>query len=330
MRTILVYKERAIEKFVVPWFIVTVNAVIIATLQHVIPLKMNWEVPNISMVTSTLGTCLAFLLVFRLNRAAVRWWNVRQMWGDIVRDSRVLVSAILENMTPDFPKERDMATAWVCGFVIASKDFLGGYKAMKFEQLAGILNNEQIEALQNQLVKGNHPALFAASELRHVLRDATRVYPDTPTSLAIAYTSEMKHYERYVHSLITMVGGMERVRATPLPIVYVTHLRTFLFIFLMVMPYIYGNAWDWWCIPYVSTIAFLLLGVDGAASECEIPFSNQRANHLNMSAYCLLALRNIQQLVVHSAHIHMPIDTEKGYQALKAQVDDAKGDDNNV
>jgi len=58
MRTILVLKERAIEKFIVPWFIVTLNATIIAILQHLVPLKMNWEVPNISMVTSTLGTCL--------------------------------------------------------------------------------------------------------------------------------------------------------------------------------------------------------------------------------------------------------------------------------
>jgi len=299
-------------------------------LQHVVPLKVNWEVPNSSMLTSTLGTCLAFLLVFRLNRAAVRWWNVRQMWGDIVRDSRVLVSAILENMTPDLPKERDLATAWVCGFVIASKDFLSGNKVVKFDQLVGILSNKQIEALQNELVKGNHAALFAASELRHVLRNATRVYPNTPTSLAIAYTSDMKHYERYIHSLVTMVGGMERVRATPLPIVYVTHLRTFLFIFLMSLPYIYGNAWDWWCIPYVSAIAFLLLGVEGAASECEIPFSNHRANHLNMSAYCLLALRNIQQLVVHSAHIHMPVDVERKCKNLIAKADNVEGDDNNV
>jgi len=175
---------------------------------------------------------------------------------------------------------------------------------MKFDQLAGILSKENIQSIENELSKGNHPALFAASELRHILRNATRVYSNTSVPLAIAYTSEMKHYERYMHSLVTNVGGMERVRSTPLPIVYVTHLRTFLFLFLLTMPYIYGNAWDWWCIPYVSIIAFLLLGVDGAASECEIPFSNNRANHLNMSSYCLLALRNIQQLVVHSADIH--------------------------
>jgi len=253
---------------------------------------------------------------------------VRQMWGDIVRDSRVLVSAILENMTPELPQERDLAIAWICGFVISCKDFLSGHKSMEFEQLAGILNKEQIEKLQHELVNGNHPALFAASELRHVLRRATLVHADTPTSLAIAYTSEMKHYERYVHSLITMVGGMERVRSTPLPIVYVTHLRTFLFLFLITMPYIYGSDWDWWCIPYVSIIAYLLLGVDGAASECEIPFSNKRANHLNMSAYCLLALRNMQQLVVHSANMHMVVDAN----TLKESSDGSSitGDDNNV
>ena len=55
---------------------------------------------NVETVTSlynlVLTTALAFLLVFRLNRVAVRWWDTRTMWGTIVADVRILSSCILE------------------------------------------------------------------------------------------------------------------------------------------------------------------------------------------------------------------------------------------
>jgi predicted membrane chloride channel (bestrophin family) len=40
---------------------------------------------------------------------------------------------------------------------------------------------------------------------------------------------------------------------------------------------------------------FALLGLEGAAQEMEAPFSKDRTGHLNMDAYCLTLLSNIQQ-----------------------------------
>lgn len=52
-----------------------------------------------AMYNLVLTTALAFLLVFRLNRVAVRWWDTRTMWGAIVADARILASCILEHVS---------------------------------------------------------------------------------------------------------------------------------------------------------------------------------------------------------------------------------------
>jgi len=87
------------------------------------------------------------------------------------------------------------------------------------------------------------------------------------------------------------------------------------------MPYMNASSWGWGTIPAVSIMAYLLLEIDGAATECEIPFRKNRPNHLDMDAYCLLAMNNIQQLVLHSVDMHL---RDNGY---RADEDDANGSD---
>ena len=54
-----------------------------------------WEI----FFSFVLNSTLSLLLVFRLNRAASRFWLARQFWGDIVARSRSMGSGILGSMT---------------------------------------------------------------------------------------------------------------------------------------------------------------------------------------------------------------------------------------
>ena len=96
-------------------------------------------------------------------------------------------------------------------------------------------------------------------------------------------------------------GGMERIKATPLPLVYVAHLRTFLMIALILLPYVLGPSWGWGTIPVVFVTAFALLGIEAAAAEVESPFGLNRVNALNMNGYCESFLSNIQQQITDKA-----------------------------
>ena len=94
-----IFQERAFDKFFTPWAIATINTIAWSVVMHIYKDKF---ILNLEQVTSlynlVLTTALAFLLVFRLNRVAIRWWDTRTMWGTIVADARILTSCILEHV----------------------------------------------------------------------------------------------------------------------------------------------------------------------------------------------------------------------------------------
>ena len=94
---------------------------------------------------------------------------------------------------------------------------------------------------------------------------------------------------------------MERIKSTPLPIVYVSHLRTFLLFNLLLFPYVFGPSWGWSTIPIVAASAFAWFGIECAAAEVESPFGKDRVNALNMDSYVIGLLSTMQQQMnVHS------------------------------
>ena len=196
-------------------------------------------------------TTLSFLLVFRLNRAAVRFWSVRQQWGKLVEVGRQL-SAGAAAHCGHAPAARDALVAWTCAFAVASKDMLRGNEAVCADQLAGILSPADCAAASTAA----HPPLFCAAAMRAALAAALGpgAAPDAgpagellslPAALAYAThrAAVMRTLEVHVDELVGQTGGMERIKSTPLPIVYVSHLRTYLLGYLVLMPLVYIGHW---------------------------------------------------------------------------------------
>ena len=245
-------------------------------------------------------TSLAFLLVFRLNRVAIRYWECRTMWGNVTLNCRALVSGILVHVK-HAPILRDEAIQWVGAFPIACMHFIRNDQSIDSQELKGVLTRPQIEVM----LDSQHAPLYACQKIRRILNRALRVTPATLPAIAQARAIQFNLLEEIINNLIAQCSGMERIRSTPLPIVYVAHLRTFLFLYLLSIPYIWVSVWGWATIPFCSFTAFALLGIEGASSECELPFDKTRANHLALDAYCLIILENIQGLVVQDANMDM-------------------------
>mmetsp|Transcript_8156 Transcript_8156/g.12268 ORF Transcript_8156/g.12268 Transcript_8156/m.12268 type:complete len:393 (+) Transcript_8156:65-1243(+) len=298
MKTVLTTKERALDVIFMPWLICTINAVIWTIL-----IKLNKDEFIINLQTTqslynlVLTTALAFLMVFRINRAALRWWDTRTMWGSIVAVSRVLTICILEHVNHS-PKIRDEAISWQAAFILSTKQLMRDDKSFNREEMAGFvgLNEQDITSMQSS----NHSCLYALASIRHTLNSAFKITDETPAAVGFGYASTMRMLEKHLDTLNTMVGGLERIKATPLPIVVVTHLRTFLLIYLLSMPIFYGHIIGWGTIPAISLISYMLLEIDGAATELECPFQ-KRPNHLAMELYCINALNKIQDLYIENA-----------------------------
>jgi|UniRef100_A0A8J9SBX8 putative membrane protein len=300
--SLFIIQARALDWILKPWCAVVLHAVIYTTIQELFFQDLldgeeardydSWELFFGIMLNST----LSFLLVFRLNRAAGRYWLARELWGNFVARGRTVTAGILVHSN-HAPHHRDEALRWTSALCLCVMALLRGTKVLPEPLFLGILIKDEVQAAQ----RNTHPPLFVAAQIRYHLHEIFKIDADTPVGIANALSQQMDSLEIQLNTMLDCCGGMERIRSTPLPMVYVSHLRTFLMLALLLFPYVWGPAWGWGTIPVVATAAFSLLGIDAAASEVEAPFQQRRVNALNMDEYCKGLLSNIQQQIQHHA-----------------------------
>ena len=185
-------------------------------------------------------------------------------------------------------------------------------------ELAGFLKRSELDVLEH----ADHAPLFVASQIRYYLRKALHVNASTSIAEAHARTIHMNYMETLIDKLIEQISGMERIRSTPLPVVYTSHLRTFLFIYMLFLPYIWVRQWGWATFVLVGFTSFALFGIEGASSEVEIPFAKDRPNHLALDAYCCTILDNAMTLVIHEANLDM--QEQQGHDEEDEVMEDGK------
>ena len=80
-----ILRERAMGNFVWPWALCVVVAVAwVALVKNVEELRHpRYNLVEFERMYSLIFTALGFMLVFRLSRAAVRFWDCRAAWGTI-------------------------------------------------------------------------------------------------------------------------------------------------------------------------------------------------------------------------------------------------------
>jgi putative membrane protein len=250
-KSLMLVKGRAFDLIVWPWAFSTLHATIYTCIQELayggmidrVFLLESWE----TFFSLVLSSTLAFLLVFRLNRAADRYWTARRYWGDIVAKGRNLVSGLLVYGDHD-PIHRDHSIRWLVALSISIMELLRNVEEWDGDMFAGILVKEEVETLRAK----QHPALYACTQVRYHLKKLLDATVGTPVGIAHARALKLDRLERQLNIMLDCCGGMERIRSSPLPVVYVTHLRTFLFLTLLLLPYVWGRKWRWTTIPLTA------------------------------------------------------------------------------
>jgi putative membrane protein len=306
LRSVLAPKNiRGFKNIRNPWLCVQCVTILWVLLTKIIepkPLKnFSEQLSKVESVYLIMFSTLGFLIVFRLTRAAVRFWDCRQAWGNMVIYSRCLADSLMvraeevqmdcnksEDVTRQIVQACDDCVAWCAAFAVSSKQFLRGIDYLSKEELLGVLSEDDV----NKLQKAPHQPMFCYAMMR---RCSSRIYVTYRHSEksemreiheTIRDESGRSELHKYLAGLITQEGALERLRATKLPQIYVAHLRTFLILYCFSIPFVYAMNWGWATIPATAIATFALLGVEGAAMECEIPFEENRTNHLRMDQYC--------------------------------------------
>eukprot|EP00562_Extubocellulus_spinifer_P020086 CAMPEP_0178600268 /NCGR_PEP_ID=MMETSP0697-20121206/33764_1 /TAXON_ID=265572 /ORGANISM="Extubocellulus spinifer, Strain CCMP396" /LENGTH=484 /DNA_ID=CAMNT_0020238249 /DNA_START=167 /DNA_END=1618 /DNA_ORIENTATION=- len=252
---------------------------------------------------------VSFLLVFRLGRAAVRFWDARSSTGKIVEMCRVIIStaavgcATIEDGTEllnDFAR-------YLCAYPIAVKNFLRpsarkGWgkdaKDMKRRfELGQLLSDSEAEAVLNtsDVNLGTIVILNKLRQLAWMAATAKDTQGGSDASLDLGPRDMLyRQLNEQIDTLTGAFGACERISSTPLPLVYVAHLRTFLLLYLILWSMESAANHGWVSIPIVFAASWGLLGIEAAAVECERPFQWQ-SNHLPLGKVGVVVSRNVAQ-----------------------------------
>jgi putative membrane protein len=264
-----------------------------------------------------LHSVISFLLVFRLGRAALRYWDCRSATGRVVEVSRCLASeacaAAAASASMDAEVSAAMAAArepimrWTAAFPMAVKNFLRCNQGAQCDRRAEL--GSLLEEADAQSVLTPDGALFVLNRLRAAVWRFSQLQASSQPQLnGMCLRALCEEVDR----LTGAFGAMERIEATPLPFVYVAHLRTFLMLYLVLIALPAIAEWNAFALPGLFAMSWALLGIEAAAMECERPFQ-RRANHLKLGAMCVRVAEAVAQAVGD-----LPIGDSCGNERTKA------------
>mmetsp|Transcript_12663 Transcript_12663/g.22738 ORF Transcript_12663/g.22738 Transcript_12663/m.22738 type:complete len:403 (-) Transcript_12663:212-1420(-) len=274
-------------------------------------------ITSLDGLISPLLTPVSFLLVFRLGRAAVRFWDSRAAFGKLVWICRDIIS--IAAVACKYNQRRDLYddfARWICAFPIATKNFLRPDLPCSKDghsrrcEIGPLLSDKDTEELLTPVNGGGSMEFIAPihvldrmRELAYVLSfnngpnvDQNSPYSSTDILQTQKGTALYRQLNEQIDTLCGTWGTMERIAATPLPFVYVVHLRTFLllYLFLWNLQGIGSNGWK--SIPALLAASWALLGIEAAAVECERPYK-LHSNHLPLGKMCVVVAKNAAQTI---------------------------------
>ncbi|KAI8083941.1 Bestrophin, RFP-TM, chloride channel-domain-containing protein [Thamnidium elegans] len=108
----------------------------------------------------------------------------------------------------------------------------------------------------------------------------------------------------HLNNLNDCLSGMERIVNTPIPAVYVVHLKQSLALYILAIPFTLVSQLGWWIVPTIILASFILFGIDAIGSQIENPFG-YNTNDLPLNTFCDSLRKEIEFIVYH-----LPCETE--------------------
>jgi putative membrane protein len=233
-----------------------------------------------------LGTILSVFLAFRNNNSYGRWWEARQLWGDLLNTSRLFKAqvAVLISAADDVARNAQQV---LLGRQVAFAHLLR-------MQLRGQLHWKDIESLlsERDLLRLKQ-AINPASELMVVQAEHLTALAEMNLLTDYRLVSIIGTIERFYN----IMGGCERIKNTPFPREYDSFIRILIWILIVSMPIYFlslfsDNLSKLLIIPLTVGITIIIGFANKAGEILEDPFEN-RVHDIPMSALCNTIEKNV-------------------------------------
>ncbi|MCI4589113.1 bestrophin family protein [Sphingobium sp. BYY-5] len=204
-----------------------------------------------AMPFTLIGIALSVFMSFRNNACYTRWWEGRQLWGELIVASRCLA-----RQTSNFKEEdRNDLLRGICGFASGLAARLRGA-----DEPAAI----KLWIKIGPAAKGPNPTNAVLNQLGELLLKLMGEGAITPIHYSVL--------EREMHRLSEVQGACERIASTPVPFAYSLLLQRTALIFCVMLPFALAGSLDWWTLLPVLLTAYTFFGLDALGHQLEDPF----------------------------------------------------------
>lgn len=308
--TLLAWSGRAEASY--PCWIIIIEACVLNMVAELAPETVT-SLSISGKMHSLIGGAIMFLVVFRTQYAFRKWWEGRVVFGRIVVLSRVLAQRICSYVADD-QLCREMVQ-YVIAAAVATKCHLRN-KRVEPVMLSGVLTDDELEVLNTQ---PNMPFFATSTVVQCLARAVQQGSCVGPLTMAI---------DNAVRALDEAIGEAERL-LTPMPFVYVAHLRSFLFLYLLALPFVLIVDLGRMMTIAVALAAYLLIGLESTAVELENPFGVD-GNDLPLDLYCMEISRDLLTVLdarlLRGAGVVTPVAGKLPDKTLGADGGDGGGD----
>jgi putative membrane protein len=233
-------------------------------------------------ISGLMTAAIGIYLVFRNRTAYDRWWEGRIIWGRLVNTSRNFALQI-NSLLPDTQNNvKEEFAELISSFPYALKEHLRD--GVKMEEIH-FLREENFEYIKSKDHKPNAIVNLMEKKLK-LLYDNGSV---TDYQLQTLLESPIK--------LIDIMGMCERIRSTPIPVSHNFLLKSFLFLYYLLLPPGLVGSLGWWTVPVSIMVAYLLNSMVLIDEDIEEPFGTD-ANDLPLENISNNISKNVGEILL--------------------------------
>jgi putative membrane protein len=262
---------------------------------------------------SFFGAILSVFLAFRNNNAYGRWWEARQLWGDLVNASRMIglqTMTLIASKDPNYPSEREEEQIRTLRSEVIYRHV--AYINLLRMQLRGDIHLDQVqhylgESDRQRMTQSINPATQLLLSQGEKLKEAANEGLLSDYQLISMMDTLARFYN--------IQGSCERIKNTPFPREYDGFIRYLLGILLSIIPIyflgIFSDDLSKVLIIPITIVVALVLGFANKAGEImEDPFEN-RLHDIPMTDICNTIERDMLQQLHTTSPIPEKIRTQE-------------------
>ena len=240
------------------------------------------KVPLNATPFTLVGVALALFLGFRNSSSYDRWWEGRKLWGALVNTMRSLTRQAL-TMTPNTSVEARDTRVFL--------DMLVAFTYAMRDQLRGDTFARSAELLTPALAAEVDRARYKPFIILRAMGEWGAKHQREGAFGEITMTA----IDRNLVELSNILGGCERIAATPVPFGYSVMIHRVVYFYCALLPFGLVDAIAWMTPAVTLVLAYAFIALDSLAAELEMPFGRDE-NDLALDAISLNIELSIREM----------------------------------